>query len=354
MNWFTELYSFAVENNSLTDFLWALGFFVSVAVILAGLKHWFQSKLEARVDSTDAKWDDMLLEFLKSFRWSAFIIVGFFIGLIYLDLPEVVETRIRTIMLVIFTYFGFKLAGLVVDVITSLIITPKGDEPVANLAAKRNASRIAKILMFLFALMFLLDNFGFDITTWLTGLGIGGVAIALAFKNILSDLISFFSILGGKEIEIGDYIKIDSDIAGNVERMGFKHIILRALSGERIVVPNKILTENAFRNFSRKTEPFEAFEICISIDMKGKDRRKAKEIIRQAIDSTSNVEFKRCYFKKIGAYGYIYEVAYQLKTTSFDDLVEARDIINENIITGFDAEGIVMSFPAQTVNIYRS
>ena len=95
-----------------------------------------------------------------------------------------------------------------------------------------------------------LSNLGVDITALLAGLGVGGIAVALAAQNILGDLLASLSIVLDKPFVVGDFIVAGSE-KGTVEHIGIKTTRLRSLSGEELIFSNKDLLESRVQNFKR-------------------------------------------------------------------------------------------------------
>src|SRR5215469_16341064 len=116
-----------------------------------------------------------------------------------------------------------------------------GDNHHATAPILINLTIIGKALLWVFGIFIVLSNAGVDITSLITGLGIGGVAVALALQSILSDLFSSFAIHFDKPSLVGDFIMV-GDKVGVVERIGIKTTRIRALQGEEIVFANKLLT----------------------------------------------------------------------------------------------------------------
>src|SRR6185437_8330737 len=95
-----------------------------------------------------------------------------------------------------------------------------------------------------------LDNLGVNITALVAGLGVGGVAVALAVQNILGDLFASLSITFDRPFVVGDFLAIDAFL-GSVEQIGIKSTRLRSLSGEQIVMSNADLLKSRVRNYGR-------------------------------------------------------------------------------------------------------
>jgi len=101
--------------------------------------------------------------------------------------------------------------------------------------------------------MLMLSNLGIDVTALVAGLGVGGIAIALAAQNILGDLFSSLSIVIDKPFVVGDFIEVDTFI-GTVEHVGLKTTRIRSNTGEQIVISNGDLLKTRIRNYKRMEE----------------------------------------------------------------------------------------------------
>ncbi|NLI55091.1 MAG: mechanosensitive ion channel family protein, partial [Clostridiales bacterium] len=211
-------------------------------------------------------------------------------------------------------------------------------------------ARIAKILIWALALILFLDNIGVKITSLVTGLGIGGVAIAFAAQNVLTDIFCFFTIFFDKPFELGDFI-IAGDHMGTVEHIGVKTTRLRALGGEQLVVSNADLTGSRIRNFKTMQQRRVLFTLGVTYNTPSEKLRKIPEMIKQVVEETENATFSRAHFAAYGAYSLNIEIVYYVLTSDYDQYMDINQRINFGIMEGFERLGVSFAFPTTTVQV---
>lgn len=147
--------------------------------------------------------------------------------------------------------------------------------------------------------MFIISNLGYSVTEVLAGLGIGGIALALASQSFLSDLISFVSIASDKPIEIGDYISVGG-VEGTVKKIGIKSTRLERNMGEEVVLPNSTITGSELHNYKRLNK--RRFDIVINISpaMPNEKLQLIPQIASDICKDNKIIEFVRCAFTNIG------------------------------------------------------
>jgi small-conductance mechanosensitive channel len=195
-------------------------------------------------------------------------------------------------------------------------------------------------------ILFALDNLGVAVTPMLTGLGIGGIAIALAVQNILGDLFGSVSILLDRPFVVGDSIQV-GDKSGTVERIGIKTTRVRANSGEQLVFANTDLLASRVQNFKRMSERRVQFPIGIAYETPSDRIRALPALIRAAIEKQSPVRFDRCHLKSFGAYSLDYEAVYFVLTPDFKTYMDIQQAINFELFDLFAAQGIEFAYPTQ-------
>jgi small-conductance mechanosensitive channel len=246
-------------------------------------------------------------------------------------------------------------AFFIARLITSLMGLWMGNRPSAGEAADQD-SRVRPLLGFLRALVWLaaglvyLENLGIRMSSVLAGLGIGGIAVALAAQSILGDLFSYFIIYLDKPFDEGDFIAFD-DISGTVDRIGIKTTKIRALSGELVVVANSVLTGSRIRNYKKMERRRVAFTIGIVLETDRAMIEAVPGIIRAAIEERSSVEFDRAHLKAISPSSLDFESVYYLATPDYVEFMDAHQATLLRIIEEFDKAGIKLAYPTTTVHL---
>ncbi|HYM33963.1 MAG TPA: mechanosensitive ion channel family protein [Steroidobacteraceae bacterium] len=212
---------------------------------------------------------------------------------------------------------------------------------------------VARALIWSVVSLLALDNLGVNITALVAGLGVGGIAIALAVQTMLGDLLASLSIALDKPFAVGDDLMLDN-IQGKVEQIGIRSTRLRSVNGEQIIVSNADLAKGRVRNFGRMEERRGVIALAISHDTSPEKLRKVNAIVEQAIHAQRKIRLERCYFKEIGATAFNFEATIFAVDGSFDTLSIAQQNINFQVIEAFATEKIELAAPLQAVRLTSS
>lgn len=186
---------------------------------------------------------------------------------------------------------------------------------------------IGQGLIWLAALLLTLDNLGVNVTTLITGLGIGGIAVALAAQNILGDVFASLAIIFDRPFEVGDAVAVGSE-SGTIEHIGVKTTRIRSLSGEQIIINNSDLLQSRIKNFKRMQERRVLFTLNLSYETAVEELRALPPAIRGIIEKQENVRFERAHFREHGESALIFEVVYFVTTPDFGLHMDIRQSIN--------------------------
>ena len=202
------------------------------------------------------------------------------------------------------------------------------------------------------AFLFILSSIGYNVTTFVAGLGVDGIAVAFALRNILADVFASFSIYFDKPFQIGDFIEFDAN-KGHVTKVGIKSARICALQGHEIVVSNKQLTETIVNNYKKMDKRRILFNIGVTYDTKTEKLREIPDIIRYIIEKIQLTEIDRIHFSQFGDFSLIFEVVYYVLNDDYNIYMNIQQEINFAIKERFEESGIEMAYPTQTINISK-
>jgi small-conductance mechanosensitive channel len=186
---------------------------------------------------------------------------------------------------------------------------------------------IANVLIWALVLLATLDNLGINITALVAGLGIGGVAVALALQNVLGDLFASLAIALDRPFVIGDFLEIDAFL-GSVENIGIKTTRLRSLDGEQIIMSNSNLLSSRVRNFGRMTERRVAFGTSVGYETPVEMLERIPALLREIVKAQKDVRFDRSHFQKHGVSSLDFETVYYVTTPDFNRYMDIQQTIN--------------------------
>ena len=194
----------------------------------------------------------------------------------------------------------------------------------------------------------MLDNLGFNISTLIAGLGITGIAVALAAQALLGDLFSYFVIFFDKPFEIGDFVVFENN-SGSIEKIGIKTTRVRSLSGEQLIVSNSKLTNSLVHNYKRMEKRRVVFNIGVTYQTTAEQLKAIPEIVKNIIAKNEYAQFDRGHFQSFGDSSLKFEFVYFILTADYTIYMDVQQNINLEIYEEFGKRGIEFAYPTQTV-----
>lgn len=215
-------------------------------------------------------------------------------------------------------------------------------------------SKMISVISFAVALIMVLQHFGQEIGPMIAGLGIGGLAFALAAKDLLSNLFGSVTIIFDKPFSIGERIKIN-DYDGSVKEINLRTTRLETLEGRNVYVPNSMFTDSIVENVSQEWARKVKMSIGLVYDTNATGMKKAKEIIKKSISKQNGVDPEQIHvaFTEFGDFSKNILVIYWITEKGFANIIRIQDDINMDIMTGFEKAGIDMAFPTQTIELKK-
>jgi small-conductance mechanosensitive channel len=207
---------------------------------------------------------------------------------------------------------------------------------------------IARVALWSALVLLGLQNIGVDVTALVAGLGIGGVAVALAVQSILSDLLASVAIVLDRPFELGDFVIFD-DVLGSIEHIGVKTTRIRSLSGEQIVVGNAQLLQRRIRNYKRMAERRVVFSLRVTYETPYRLVARIPALIREAIEACDGVRFDRAHFQSYGEFALVFEAVYYVLSPEYNRYMDIQQAINLDLFQRFEREGIEFARPTQTL-----
>lgn len=337
-------------GNSVKEWMWALIVLLSILTLLRILRTVVANRVAALADRTAMHLDNRIAELLRGTRFFFILIVAVYAGAQLLDLPPRLGSFIRGAMvLAVMLQVGIWLSSLVTGVVAHYVGREIGEGSDA-VGASTALTFVGRLLLWIALILWALDNIGFEVTTLITGLGVGGIAVALAAQNILGDLFASFSILFDKPFVIGDFIKIDN-LMGNVERIGLKTTRVRSLSGEQLVFSNADLLQSRIQNFKLMQERRILFSLGVVYETPYDQLVAIPGMIRQIVESQPGVRFDRAHFTSYGESALNFEVVYFVTNPDYMAFADTQQKINLAIFKKFEDEGIAFAYPTRTLLI---
>lgn len=325
-------------GNSVFDYVVMLFLFLILLLALKSIQTFALGHLRRFAEKTATELDDVLVKIIGSMRPPFYAFLAAYFASHSLSMSGFAEKLFTAILVIWVTYQIITAIEIFIDYVITKRTKESGDE---SAAAMHLASVFLKTLIWVFAFLTILSNLGINVTSLVAGLGIGGVAVALAAQNILGDLFSSFAIYLDKPFVVGDSIKA-GEIVGTVEKIGTKTTRLRGQQGEEIVVPNKEMASARIQNFQKIKERRVLFTFGVVYETDDKKLAKIPLWIKEIIDGEPNTRFDRAHFKEFGGSALNFEVVYFVTSPDTLDSLNAGQNINLRLREKFTKEKVVM------------
>ncbi len=334
-------------GNSVLNYFVALGIFIVGIIVIKIFKTIILNRLKKWAESTDTQIDDLLVRGIQKTVVPLLYLGAFYLAIEYLKIDPDTMGIINKIAVIIFTFFLLRTISSVIRFSLSAYVRKKGGEE-SREKELRGISTILGMIVWTVGLVFLLDNLGFKVSAVITGLGIGGIAVALAAQTILGDLFAYFVIFFDRPFEIGDFI-IVGDKIGSVEYIGLKTTRVRSLSGEQLIFSNKDLTDSRIHNYKRMERRRVVFQLGVIYQTTFEQVKEIPGMVRQIIEKQEEAVFDRGHFAKYGDFSLNFEFVYYVIGSDYAKYMDIQQAINLEIYKAFEEKGIEFAYPTQTL-----
>ncbi|HOC46934.1 MAG: mechanosensitive ion channel family protein [Syntrophorhabdaceae bacterium] len=345
-----ELFSKVYLGNTVQAWLIAIGILIVVFIILKSVQRVATRWLSRLAAATDHGIDDLLVEMLKSTKVFILLVASAYTATYSITLKHTIAVLWEKAFIVTLILQGGFWASAGISFWLGQHVEKRMGEDAAAATTITFLGFVVRFILWAIALLLMLGNLGVNITGLVAGLGIGGVAVALAVQNILGDLLASLSIVLDKPFVIGDFIVVDS-FAGTIEHIGLKTTRVRSLSGEQLIFANNDLLKSRVRNYKRMSERRVLFSFGVVYRTSLDKLKVIKEIVTDIIRKQDNARFDRAHFKEYGDSSLNFEVVYYVTGPDYNLYMDVQERINREIFQRFEEEGIEFAYPTQTLYI---
>jgi small-conductance mechanosensitive channel len=267
----------------------------------------------------------------------------------FVELPTRIGVLLdKLVALVVLLQAARWATGVIAFYVSRHVERRRGTADAANIWATRMLGYAANVAVWTIILVAVLDNLGFDVTTLVTGLGIGGIAIALAVQNILGDIFAALAIVLDKPFVVGDFIVIDS-FSGTVEQIGLKTTRLRSLSGEQIIFANSELLKGRIRNYKRLYERRNVFTTDVPRETPTDVVARIPRMLREIVEAQRPVRFDRSHFSAFTDSGLRFETVYFVLDPDYNKHMDIQQAIFVTVLDRFRHDGIDLALPTRVI-----
>ena len=337
-------------SNRVLDYLIVVIIFILLVIFIQIIKRLFLRFITAWAKKTTTTIDD---KFVKAFEekiktFLNLIYFGaFYISIKRLAMEPQIEHFFNIFVTTLLIFFGIRfLLSITIYGLETYWLKKEKDK--SKKQALKGIITILKFLVWSIVFIIVLDNLGIKISTLVAGLGIGGIAIALAAQTVLGDLFSYFIIFFDRPFEIGDFI-IVGDFKGTVEYIGLKTTRLSSLGGEQLIFSNQDLTNSRLKNYKRMNRRRIAFQFGVTYQTGLQQLKEIPKSVEEIIKKIPETTFDRVHFASYGDFSLDFEVVYYIHSNDYKKYMDAQQEINFQLKDIFEKKEIEFAYPTQTV-----
>ncbi len=338
-------------RNRVADYAVFLAVLAGGAIAVHVLRWAVLQRLRALAEKTATQVDDFAIAIFRRMILPLAYYGVFYLGTTTLALSPFLERLVHIGGIILLTFLAIQFAIAISRYAIETYVGKQAKEG-APVQSVIGFLTMIRVIAWILGTVFLLDNLGFRISTVVAGLGIGGIAVALAAQTVLGDLFSYFTILFDRPFEIGDFI-IVGDHMGVVQHLGIKSTRISSLGGEQIILSNKDLTDSRVRNYKRMERRRVLFRVGVTYQTGREELQRIPGLIREIIAGVEDTVFDRAHFASYGDFSLVFEVVYYVVGNDYTKFMDIQQAINYRIHEEFEAQKIEFAYPTQTLFLQK-
>jgi MscS family membrane protein len=308
----------------------------------------FKNVFKILAKKTKSEFDDLLVCVLEKPLLLLIVLMGFYVGYTQLNLPLDVESFFdhitKTILTITIIWFVIKL----IDEVIEHYITPMVEKSETDLDDHLVPllKKFVNITLIIIGVLIILSNFGINVSSAVAGLGIGGLAVALAAQETLKNILAGITILADKPFKLGEWVEIDK-FQGTVVEIGLRSTRLKTATGDLVTVPNSMIASVPVIDYTRYKTKKIILLVSLAYDTPATKIEKAKEILREHIEKAEKVvkESIEVTFIKINTSSLDIDARFEVLTNNGALLGSIKDTLNLKIKKSFEKEKISIAYP---------
>jgi small-conductance mechanosensitive channel len=346
-----EIFDRSIFGNTILGYLTSLAIFIAAVVAIYVFKRHVLKRLKKWAESTETSIDDIVINAIDKSLVPILYFGAFYISLQTLVLSTEFKKGLSIAAIFLFTVLAVRAVTSAVNFGLRSYLK-KTDNLERGEKQLKGIRGLVNFVIWGIALVFLLDNLGVKISAVVAGLGIGGIAVALAAQAVLGDLFSYFVIFFDKPFEVGDFIII-GDKMGAVEMVGIKTTRIRAIGGEQLVFSNTDLTNSRVHNFKKMEKRRVVFKLGVIYQTPYEKLKAVAPMVKDIIDKQQDATYDRGHFASYGDFSLDFEFVYYVTGADYAKYMDIQQAINLAIFETFEREKIEFAYPSQTLFVSK-
>jgi small-conductance mechanosensitive channel len=346
-----------VLNNSIYEWIVSGAVFFIVFSGLATARSIVKRRLKRWAAVVDSDFRDLMYQLMRATLFFTLFVFALVVSASFLTLSHKVEKTLSSALvlslLIQFIFWGNQVIEFALRKFSRKRELMAGGPDPAITTILPIARFLARLILYVVLLLLALDNLGVNITALLAGLGVGGIAVALAVQNILGDLFASLSIVLDKPFEVGDTIQVGTS-TGSVERIGLKTTRIRSVTGEQLIFSNANLLGSQIQNFKRMNERRQIFSVGVVYETPIEKIRELPKIFQNIVEAQKGVRFESAHFTTLGDFSLNFQIVYYVLSSERKVALDIQQQINFEIIEILSKMQIQFAYPTQTIQLAKS
>lgn len=335
-------------GNTVREWFVAAGIFALSVIAIWAVQRYALKAFSRFASNTQTSLDDFVAELLNHTKFWLILIVavlGASLSLNVSSLITLVLSRASAIAIVI--QMGIWASAAITFWVERFVHRTAGKDAGAVTTVSA-VSFVGRLMVWSIVLLLILDNLGVEVTALLAGLGIGGIAVALAAQNILGDLFASLSIILDKPFVLGDFLVL-GDYKGTVEQIGLKTTRIRSLGGEQLIVGNDDLLNSRILNLGRMSDRRASFNVGVTYDTPRHLLEQIPSWIQELVEAQDHTRFDRSHLFDYGDYSINFETVFYLEVPEYVTYMDVQQAIKLGLHERFEQHGVEFAYPTQVV-----
>lgn len=336
-------------GNSLDNWLIAMGILVG-AFILVKILYWIFSNVIKKVTAkTKNTIDDVLINKLEKPLTFLLLIGGYWVSIHYLKFSDAISNVLENIAYLALVLNITTIFSRIFDALISEVIMPLSEKSESSFDNQLIPviQKGVRSIIWVLGIIIGLDNIGFDITAMIAGLGIGGLALALAAQDSVKNIFAGIMIFLDKPFRLNDRIQINGH-DGSVEEVGLRSTRIRTLEGRIVTIPNCTFTDNSVINVSSQPALKVKLNLGLTYDTNEEQMQKAIDILESIVRDEPEIKDDfAAGFNGFGDFSLNILFIYYVKPEGH--WLDTQTLVNKEVLRRFNKEGLEFAFPTQTL-----
>jgi MscS family membrane protein len=346
-----EFFDMEFIGNPLRE--WAIALAWVLGGVVAGrlLYRWFSRRLKALAAKTEGETDDLIVDQIEEPIALAVVILGFWFGYDHLHFGESADTFMEHVFSIAVALDVTWLAARLIDALVGNLFARLQERSESKMVSSVTPilQKTLRSMVWVLGVIMALNNAGYDVGALLAGVGIGGLAMAMAAKDFVANIFGGVTVFIDKPFQVGDRVQV-AGIDGTVLEIGIRSTRIKTLAGRLVTIPNHKFTDGVVENVTAEPARKVRLDLGLTYDTTPEQIEEAIEILREIIVKHNGTEDNTTvWFSQFSDFALVVSAIYYVRKEA--DVTLTPGNINLEVLRRFNAKGFSFAFPTQTIEL---